>query len=248
MHKRLSLVKGCLALSALLADPAMADLFEFQWGYRWSAGTIAHTTDVVDSDPSSFRDVYRDSIRDYHFDAWSFEEAGLVRFSGHGGTLVVDHGRQAAGRDGCPTDAAGCLIDGFTFFLGTPEAPLIVSAGAVLIPFDAPGPRLRASLDTVWSANLSGSIRSGRIDGPLDAMSEMVTSWHVRLASPVPEPGSLVLMVAGLAVVSRRAAVAARCNHRCGDGAASDGRRGESVNEIDAYHSRSSRSHIGSGP
>lgn len=198
----LSLLKACVALSALFAGPAMADLFEFQWGYRWSVGTIAHTTDVVDADPSSFRDVYRDSIRNYHFDAWSFEEAGLVRFSGHGGTLVVDHGRQAAGRDGCPADAAGCLIDGFTFLLGTPEAPLTVSAGAVLIPFDAAGPRLRASLDTAWSANLSGSIRSGRIDDPLDAMSEMYTSWHVRLASPVPEPGALVLMAAGLAVVT----------------------------------------------
>lgn len=202
MSVPLSLVKSCVAVSALLAGPAMADLFEFQWGHRWSVGTIAHATDVVDADPSSFRDVYRDSIRDYHFDAWSFEQAGLVRFSGRGGTLIVDHGLQAAGRDGCPTDAAGCLIDSFTFLLGTAEAPLTVSAGSVLIPFDAAGPRLRDSLDTPWSASLSGSIRSGRIDDPLDAMSEMYTSWHVRLASPVPEPGTGGLLAAGLAVVT----------------------------------------------
>lgn len=187
-----------------VALPAQADLFEFRWGYRWSIGSIAHDMAMPDSDPSTFRDVYVDGLRGYAFDAFSFDESRFLDFKGSGGTLVVEHLIRGDGGGPCDRDVPSLcyLIDSYTFLMGTTAAPVRLVATTPARVWD-PGelPPFSWNLAAEWSLPLEGHVTSGRTSDPVLVMNEGAPTLHLRLATPVPEPGALGLLASGLVVI-----------------------------------------------
>ena len=205
MHETSRRLAAALAISlGTVSLPAQADLFEFRWGYRWSIGSIAHDTTVPDSDPSTFRDVYVGGLRAHAFDAFSFDESRFLDFKGSGGTLVVEHLIRGDGGGPCDRDVPSLcfLIDSYTFLMGTTAAPVRLVATTPARVWD-PGelPPFSWNLAGEWSLPLEGHVTSDRTTHPILVMNAGAPTLHLRLATPVPEPGALALLAGGLVVV-----------------------------------------------
>lgn len=186
---------AALAASAL---PASADVFELDWGYRWSIGTIAHTTDVVDSDPAPFRAVYENAILDYRFDA--FDVFDYYLFEGRGGRLIID------GQDPGCLNIETCQPRTFTFEFGQARAFAGDTANYTLtvrFPWAEPWQSHALRFDEEWTAPLNGFITNdGGVVPGLGAMGEYWATRHYRVAAPVPEPETWALLAMGSGLVA----------------------------------------------
>ena len=102
-----------LASSALWAAPAaQADVFSFNWGYRWSVGEIHHDAGIADSDPSAARDVYTGSILDFDLPGLRISDFTFPRLQGSGGTIIVDNAVPGSGAVDTITFLFGAAVPG----------------------------------------------------------------------------------------------------------------------------------------
>lgn len=180
--------------AALGSTLAFADIYRFNWAYRWASGQILHDASVQDSDPSSDREVYANSILGFEMSGLSESEFNFPQLRGSGGTLIIDRGATGNGN-----------IDTITFMLGTatagspPTYQLVAS-------FDGDYWAGPYTIDEPWAAALAGSVlRDG--EPYFVAMTAGYGTMHELVVATVPEPGSwslIGLAFAGLVLVGRK--------------------------------------------
>lgn len=195
MNAAFRTLAATLAVAAGFAPAvARADLFQIDWGYRWSWGYIQHETGWPDLDPSPSRSFYADAVRDFAFvahDEWNFKG-----FSGSGGDVIVENTPVA-----CEFEAPACYQRKVTFELGAVFAdegdPALYQLRMWFQPVTVPWASHTPGLDQEWHHDVTGSVGSegGTWYG---AMSTYTGATNTRLATPVPEPGTLALALAGL--------------------------------------------------
>jgi hypothetical protein len=187
---RTFLVPAVAALAAAtLALPARADLFELEWSYRWSWGTVQHHQGLPDLDPSAGRTFYADAVGAYDFTAHGGPDILGVSFVGRGGDLILET------LPGCPGD--GCTGQRAIFDLGAArlgEGDTSTYRLEVLLPILSGSP---VPLDMAWGGmELSGTVygSGGEVYGALQSPPSTSNTW---LGSPVPEPAPMALAALG---------------------------------------------------
>lgn len=183
-------------VAALLPTVARADLFQFEWNYRWSYGFLQHETGWPDLDPSPSRSFHANAVRDFDFvgsDEWDFR-----RFAGSGGDVIVENLPVP-----CEFEAPACYRRQVTFELGAIFAdegnPDLFRLRMWYEPVTVPWASAPPGLD--WEGNHDvGGVVGSEGGTWYSAMSTYTGANNVRLATPVPEPGTLALAGLGLAL------------------------------------------------
>ena len=180
---------GALALaSAALcaAGTAHADVFSFNWAYRWASGQIRHDASVADSDPSAARDVYADSILDFSLSGLNVDTFTFPQLHGAGGTIVVDNALPGSGG-----------VDTITFLFGA-AVPGDSARYRLVASFDPEFQSDSHEIDRPWVSGPFGTVYRGESQEFMVAMNPAYATRHEWVAPSVPEPATWALFGMGL--------------------------------------------------